>query len=150
MAEFLKEPIWWDGLWSMQSPGTACRRAQFMPRNLARSNHTQWADRHEGKHRVAIGRAQSSCPRPVTGLPGMGHFQRNYNWENTQQVKNWKVFGHHPPVLTSAMKLLSLCYFVEWKIYPLQVFVMCHISQPGVQADLPAEDLIAPLERRRD
>lgn len=26
----------WNGLWSMQSPGTACRRAHFMLRDLAR------------------------------------------------------------------------------------------------------------------
>lgn len=99
---------------------------------------------------LALGPAQCSCPRPVTGLPGTGHFQSNNNWENTQQVENWEVFGHHPPVLTQAMKLLSLCYFVEWKINPLQILVMCHISQPSARADLPAEDFTVPLGRRRE
>lgn len=37
----------------------------------------------EKSHPVATSSAQHSCPRPVTRMPGMGHFQSNNNWENT-------------------------------------------------------------------
>lgn len=60
--------------------------------------------------------------------------------------KNQEVFGPHPPVLMQAMQG-PLRHFVQWKIYPLQIFVMCHISQPVAHTDLPAEGFIGPAGR---
>lgn len=96
----------------------------------------QWADRNEDKHRVATGPAQPSWPNNQTGWKGSLPKQKLGN--HTASQKNGEVFGPHPPVQG------PWWYFVQWKIYPFQIFVMCHISQPVAQADLPAEGFIGP------
>lgn len=76
---------------------------------------------------VTTVRASTEWPQV---LPGMGHSQSS-NWEITQQVKkSGRVWP--PPVLKQAMQGPLWC-FVQWKIHPLLVFVMCPISQPVAQ-----------------